>query len=99
MATKKRRNIRIITNTNIIIVSSAIFIAIMYFSDDNNYFVRKQLREKHAVLVGQVDSLRQKISRDSLNLERIKKDDKFLEKFAREHFYMYREGEEVFAVE
>ena len=38
------------------------------------------------------------IERDSLFLENLK-DDTFLEKYAREKFYMHAEGEEVFLFE
>lgn len=94
-----KRKINLFTNTQIIIVATLVFAAIYFIFDTNNYYAKRELEIKRDILLHKIDSIKQQITSDSTKIELLKNDDAYLEKYAREHFYMLREGEEIFVVD
>lgn len=93
---KKRK---IFTNFQIVLVSTAIYMLFTIFLSDENYFYREKLKERRQLQVIEIDSLQRQITNDSTELYLLQNDDEYLEKFARENFYMYRTGEDIFVAE
>ena len=87
MSKKKRSNI--LTNWQLILISTAVFLALILYFDRSNMRYKRSLDDKLEDLVGMRDSLREQI-------KRLENDDKFLERYAREHYYMKREDEDLF---
>ena len=82
MSKKKRSNI--LTNWQLILISTAVFLALILYFDRSNMRVQKRsLDDKLEDLVGMRDSLREQIKRDSIIIKRLENDDKFLERYAR----------------
>lgn len=95
MNTKKRK---IPINLNIILVATTIFVVFIIFFDDNNLKFKAQLEDKIHHLEFTRDSLRQQIREDSIVIDGIENSDEFIERYARENFYMRREGEELYII-
>ena len=83
MSKKKRSNI--LTNWQLILISTAVFLALILYFDRSNMRYKRSLDDKLEDLVGMRDSLREQIKRDSIIIKRLENDDKFLERYAREH--------------
>ena len=94
MSKKKRSNI--LTNWQLILISTAVFLTLILYFDRSNMRYKRSLDDKLEDLVGMRDSLREQIKRDSIIIKRLENDDKFLERYAREHYYMKREDEDLF---
>ncbi|MFI3314542.1 MAG: septum formation initiator family protein [Rikenellaceae bacterium] len=92
----KKIKIGFLTNIQIAIIGIVVFSLFYFRYGDENYKVKRALKYELDSLTNHVDSLRNKIYKDSLMIERLKNDNKYLEKYARETFYMHKEGEEVF---
>ncbi len=84
---------------NILFVSSIIFILFYYFIGSYRLSVKRELTVERDLLWHRMDSIREQISSDSLLIEQLKSDDKAVEKYVREHFYMHKADEEVFVIE
>lgn len=70
----------------------------MTFVDSHNFIDTFKLKQELRELEQQKNYYREKIAQDSAILEGLK-DDAFLEKYAREHFYMRRDGETIYVVQ
>ncbi len=90
---------KIFTSWQIIILATIGFVITMVFLDSNNIQVTNELSREIEALTHERDSLLGAISSDSTIIDGIENSDKFLEKYARENFYMRREGEEIFIIE
>lgn len=97
MNEKKHR--KILTNWQLILLSTAVFLALILYLDGSNMRYKRSLDARLEELVGQRDSLREQIVRDSIMIKRLETDDKYLEKYAREHYYMKQEDEDLFVFE
>ena len=78
-------------------ISILIFVLLITVFDKNNLIEAWRLKQDLKELETQKDYYQEKITQDSLLLERLKNDE-FLEQYARENFLMKREGDEVFVV-
>lgn len=74
-----------------------VFVLLLVFFDRNNVIDRIKLRRQIRQLEAQRDYYLDRIREDSLIIERLKDDD-FLEKYAREHYLMKQDGDEVFII-
>jgi len=83
------------SNRNIIIVAVLFFVAWMLFFDRNNYLDIRDLDDKIEALEREKDYYLGRIAEDSAVIRGLQ-DDAYLEKFARENFYLLREGEQMF---
>lgn len=88
--------IGIFTNWQIMFVSTVIFGLLVLFFDNSNIRYKKSLDVRRELLILQRDSLSRQIEEDSLIIYMLKNDDDFLERYAREHFYMRMDDEDLF---
>ena len=77
---------------------SLAFIIWMLFFDTNSLRNQKALQKEIDKLEQQKEFLETEISKDKATLKKLS-DPKELEKFARENYYMKKEGEELFLIE
>lgn len=87
----------IVKKYRFVIIALLIFLALVAFVDKNNAVDNWRLRQKINDLEAQREFYIDKIQEDSLVLENLK-NPAFLEKYARENFYMKRPGEEIYVV-
>ena len=89
---------KILTNFNVIIVSTLIFVTWVLFFDINSVRQLQIVKKEISELENQRDFYRKKIVEDSLVIKNINDKD-FLEKYAREQFLMKGDSEIMFIVE
>jgi cell division protein FtsB len=70
----------------------------MLFFDTNDFYSQYQLSEKVEELEDQQKYYSQKIEEVNADREALMNDMELLERFAREKYYMKKEGEELFVV-
>ena len=80
------------------VITSLIFLAIIFFLDENNLLVTRSLRRDISELNKSIDTMRQGIYQDSLQAERLKYNMDSIERYGREKYYMKRNDEDVFVV-
>ena len=78
-------------------ISIIIFILLITVFDKNNLIEVWKLNQQLNELESQRDYYQQKITKDSTILENLK-DDAFLERYAREHYLMKRQGETIYII-
>ena len=81
------------------IIATIVFIIFYFFFGAHNYYAKQDLIKERAVLYHRIDSITHQITTDSTMVDALKNDEKALEKYVRENFYMYRENEEVFIID
>lgn len=96
---KEKKGIKWFSNWQLILLSTAVFAVFILFVDRDNFSVARRLEKQIEDLQRHRDYLVRQIREDSTVVEGIRRDTAFLEKYARENFYMLREGETVFLVE
>lgn len=96
---KKKHKIELFSNFQLCIIGLIVFAVMILFADNSNVIYKYELSERLSKSIRERDSLETEIARDSIIIERIKTDDIFLGKYAREHFYYREDNEEVFIVE
>lgn len=79
-------------------VTIVLFAVYMTFYDSHNLINVYKLKQDIRELEQQKRYYRGKIAEDSTVLESLK-DDAYLEKYAREHFYMRRDGETLYVLQ
>ncbi|MCC8089276.1 MAG: septum formation initiator family protein [Rikenellaceae bacterium] len=84
-------------NNKLFIITLIVFVVLVTFLDKNSLINNWQVRGKIRDLEQQKKFYMEKIAEDSLMLENLK-DNKFLEKYARENFYMKRKNETIYIV-
>lgn len=75
------------------------FIIWMLFLDINSYLIHHELNAEIDELEESIEYYGTEIESDIKKLEELTTDDKKLEKFAREQYWMHREGEQIFLIE
>lgn len=75
------------------------FIIWMLFLDINSYLIHHELNTEIKELEESIDYYRDEIASDEKKLGELTTDDKKLEKFAREQYWMHRKGEQIFLIE
>lgn len=88
---------RIVKDRRLWILTMAVFVLLLLFFDRNNVMDRIRLKNRIKELEVQRDYYLERIREDSIVIERLKDDD-FLEKYAREHYLMKKEDDEVFII-
>ena len=78
-------------------ISIIIFILLITVFDKNNLIEVWKLNQQLNELESQRDYYQQKITQDSTILGNLK-DDAFLERYAREHYLMKRQGETIYII-
>ncbi|MCD8073142.1 MAG: septum formation initiator family protein [Alistipes sp.] len=88
---------KVLKDRRIWILTLAVFVLLLLFFDRNNFIERVRLKNQIRDLEQQREYYLERISEDSLLMERLKDDD-FLEKFARENYLMKRDSDVVFII-
>lgn len=73
-----------------------LFFAYLIFFDDHNLIKRFQTKQEIKQLEQEYEFYNNEIQTDKTKIHQLKKDSVFLEKFAREKYYMKRNNEDVF---
>lgn len=77
---------------------SFIFIIWMIFLDTNSYLIHNRLNSEIEQLIIKKENLKKEIEKDIKFINDMKDLDKY-EAFARENFYMKKNGEEIYIIE
>lgn len=85
--------------TNKFVMATLGFIVWMLFLDINSYLIHHELNSEIDELEESIKYYRTEIESDEKKLEELTTDDAKLEKFAREQYWMHREGEQIFLIE
>jgi len=93
---RQKKAFRIATNTYILVLTA--FVIWMVFFDTNSIPYHNALQKEIDKLEQQKDFLETEIAKDKATLKKLE-DPKELEKYARETYYMKKEGEDVFLIE
>ncbi|MAZ73278.1 MAG: septum formation initiator [Flavobacteriaceae bacterium] len=93
---KQKRWFKILGSTYILILIS--FAVWMVFFDTNSYFIHKELDEDINALEENKEFYKTEIEKDKVFLDKMK-DSNEIEKFAREKYYLKKEGEDIFIIE
>jgi hypothetical protein len=80
-----------------ILIAVAVFLVLGMVADGNSFIGDWRLQMKIRALEEQREFYLERIREDSTVLENLR-DPRFLEEYAREHFYMRREEEELYLV-
>ncbi len=84
--------------SNVYVLVLTLFLVWMLFFDQNSLLIHLELRREVDKLEKQQEFLREQIAKDKEVIDRLS-DPKELEKFARERYYLKKEGEEIFLIE
>lgn len=87
----------ILQNKKLWIITIAVFVLLITFFDRNNLLNRWEVNQRIGELETQRKYYLDKIREDSVLMERLK-DDEFLERYAREHYLMKRDGEQIYVI-
>ena len=77
---------------------SSIFIIWMIFLDTNSYLIHSRLNSEIEQLIIKKENLKKEIEKEKKFINDMKDLDKY-EAFARENFYMKKDGEEIYIIE
>ena len=77
---------------------SSIFIIWMIFLDTNSYLIHNRLNSEIEQLIIKKENLKKEIEKDKKFINDMNDLDKY-EAFARENFYMKKDGEEIYIIE
>jgi len=94
---KSNRWYKILLNKYLIV--SVFFIAWMIFFDQNSYFIHKELDKEIKHLEQDKKYYREKLDRESIQIEQMKTNVDEIERVAREKHYLKKENEDVFIIE
>ncbi len=83
---------------NFYFLSSAVFLIWMLFIDSNDFISQYKLSSKLSGMEEQKSYYLEKIEEVEKDREELMSDDKLLEKFAREKYFMKKETEDVFII-
>lgn len=84
--------------SNIYVIILTIFVIWMVFFDTNSLLTQLQLRKEIKALKKQKEYLQKEIAKDTALMKRLR-NDKELEKFARETYYFKKDNEELYIIE
>ena len=86
---------KILKDQRLWVISIVIFVLLIAVFDKNNLIEAWRLKQDLNELEAQKAYYQEKITQDSTLLENLK-DDAFLERYAREHYLMKRDGEVIY---
>lgn len=82
---------------NKFVVATLVFFVWMLFLDVNSLLIHHELNEEIEALENSIEYYRGQIEQDSIKLRQLRSD-AYLEKFARENYYLKKPGEEVYII-
>ena len=86
---------KILKDQRLWVISIVIFVLLIAVFDKNNLIEAWRLKQDLNELEAQKEYYQKKITQDSTLLENLK-NDAFLERYAREHYLMKRDGEVIY---
>lgn len=86
-----------LTATQIIII--LMLLVMLFFFSDNSIQNRLKLESQIKNLESQIEYYKAQSEADRMKLKELQSSNENLEKFARENYYMKKEGEEIFVIE
>ncbi|RDK87053.1 FtsB family cell division protein [Marinirhabdus gelatinilytica] len=93
---KQKRWFKILGSTYVIILIC--FAVWMIFFDTNSYFIHKELDEDINALEENKEFYKKEIEKDKKFLDKMQ-DSNEIEKYAREKYYLKKEGEDIYIIE
>lgn len=93
---RKKKWFGLLTNMYVLVLT--VFVIWMLFFDTNSLLIHLELRREIKKLEKQQEFLKQEIANDKKILEKLS-DPEELEKFAREHYYLKKNNEEIYIIE
>lgn len=93
---KQKKWFKIATNTYVLVLT--VFVIWMTFFDTNSFLIHRKLQQEIDKLEEQKQFLKTEIDKDKETLKKLS-NPKELEKFARENYYLKKDGEEIFIIE
>lgn len=79
------------------VIASVVFILILLFSSNNIFYLRKLSKQKKE-LIQKKDYYEKEIERDSVNMIRLQKNLREVERYGREKYMMKRENEDIYII-
>jgi len=80
------------------LIATLIFILLILFFDDNNLIKRFALSNEKQNLESQIDFYENEITESNRKYLELKNDEKHLEKFAREEYFMKKKDEDIYII-
>lgn len=80
-------------------VATLVFALWMLFLDVNSWSIHRQLDQEIEALEESIQYYREEIAKDQKLSDELGSDPEKLEKFAREHYYLRKPGEELYLIE
>lgn len=93
---KNKRWFRVLSNKYVLIL--LIFAVWMLFFDTNSWLVHRELDKELKELENNMEYFKNEISNDKVFLKQLD-DSTEMEKFAREHYYLKKENEDIYIIE
>ena len=84
--------------SNIYVIVLTVFAVWMFFFDTNSYLTHRELEKEIDKLKKQKEFLQNEISKDKKVIKQLNDPDE-IEHFAREHYFMKKENEEIYIIE
>jgi cell division protein DivIC len=84
--------------TNKYLIATAIFSVWMLYLDQNDWFTMRQRRNELQQVRGNIDYLNHEIERMESEKKGLASDPKMLEQYAREHYHMKRDNEDIYII-
>lgn len=93
---QNKRWFKIATNTYVLIL--LVFVIWMLFFDTNSFLIHKELDDDIEALEENKEYYQSEIEKDKRFMEKMKDSDQ-IERFAREKYYLKKEGEDIYIIE
>ena len=85
--------------SNKYVLSGLLFAIWMLFFDANSWLLQRELNQEINALEESIDYYSSELEHDREELHELNSNPKAFEKYAREKFWMHREGEEIYVFE
>ncbi len=93
---KEKRWFKILSNKFVLLI--LLFMVWMFFFDTNSYFIHHELDKEIKALEKTKEFYKEEIQKDKQFLEKMK-DSEALEKYAREHYFLKKDNEDIYIIE
>lgn len=80
-------------------ILTLVFALLIIFFDKYNLLKLHKMNKELRGMQEQLNKYNEEYEKDSITLERLKNDPKFREEYAREHYFMKKENEEVYIIQ
>ncbi|GGH76718.1 FtsB family cell division protein [Phaeocystidibacter marisrubri] len=94
---RKKRWFKMLSNKYVL--ATIVFVVWISFLDRNSFLLHRELNKQIEALEQGKTNYQSDLEQNKRELEELESDPEKLEKFAREQYWMHKEGEEVFLIE